>query len=496
MKQINLPPNPSSLVESMRDIGYSIEAAIADIIDNSITAKAKSIDVRFSWSENNPWLAVIDDGIGMDYDELVFAMRFGSMSPLEVRTKEDLGRFGLGLKTASFSQCRCLTVLSKKNNFTSCAQWDLDSISSPEDALWTLYLLSKNEIENNKELSFLQKEYLAPKTSGTIVFWKKIDRVNDGVLISGHESNFNKTIVDVREHLELVFHRFLSPAPGESRVQILFNKKQLEAFDPFNTAKAAELHEEKFLYEGEWVNVQPYVLPHHNKVSKTEWGKYAGKKGYLHEQGFYVYRNKRLIIYATWFRLIPKTELTKLLRVKIDIPNSLDCLWKIDVKKSNAFPPVGVRNELKRIIEKIELTGKRVYKQRGQRISSEIKMPAWDRIAKENQIYYQINKNHSLIKQHIEGLTDKQKKLFEGIVSTLESSFPRDAFYNDLASNPEQEITNNLDREQIEGLLQMFLGDSVQEICKSKLNEILQIDPFASNKLLTEKIFEDRGYDF
>jgi len=496
MKHINLPPTPSSLVESMRDIGYSIETAIADIIDNSITAKAKYIDVRFSWNKSNPWLAVIDNGLGMDQKELVAAMRFGSMSPLEIRTAEDMGRFGLGLKTASFSQCRCLTVMSKKNNITDCVQWDLDSISSSENNEWALCLLSKNEIESDSELFFLAEEYLTSKESGTIVLWKNIDRINEGTPVQNHESMFNKTINNVRSHLELVFHRFLSPGPGQSKIEILFNQHQLDSFDPFNTSKATELHEEEFRFKGEGIYVQPYVLPHHNKVSKTEWKKYAGKAGYLHGQGFYVYRNRRLIVYATWFRLIPKKELTKLLRVKIDIPNSLDSLWRIDVKKSNAFPPSGVRDELKRIINKIEFAGKRVYKQRGQRIQSQIRIPAWKRVAKDNQLYYQINSNHPFIRRHIESLTETQKELFVHIISTLESSFPRDTFYTDVATNPEQEVINNLGSQQIEGLLKMFIADSERGVSKSKLQEILQIDPFASNRLITEKIFKERGYDF
>jgi len=495
MKKINLPPNPSSLIASMREIGYSIETAIADVIDNSITAVAKRIDVCFSWNSGNPWLAIIDDGLGMNKDELIAAMRFGSMSPLEDRSVDDLGRFGLGLKTASFSQCRCLIVVSKKSEITNSVQWDLDFISSSNDNQWPLCLPSEDEIENDSDLSSLKETYLDSKTSGTIVLWKNIDRIDEGTSKKSREARFDETINNVRSHLELVFHRFLSPDHGKSKVEIFLNKNLIEAFDPFNTSKATELHAEEFRYAGECIHVQPYVLPHHNKVSKSEWNKYAGKHGYLHEQGFYVYRNRRLIISAIWFRLIPKEELTKLLRVKIDIPNTLDHLWRIDVKKSNAFPPAGVRDELKRIIGKIELSGKSVYRQRGQRLASEIKIPAWERIAKENQIYYQINKNHPLLKQHKDNLSVLQEELFTNIIAMLESTFPRESFYNDVATNPEQVAESTLEKEQIEGLLKLFLGENEQNISKSKLREILQIDPFASNKQLTENIFRERGFE-
>lgn len=145
---VDLSPSPSSLIESLRDIGYSLETAVADVIDNSITALSTSIDVRFSWNDSTPWLAIIDDGHGMNGAELISAMRFGSMSPLLTRSKNDLGRFGLGLKTASFSQCRCLTVLSKKQGEISCCQWDLDSILKSEDNKWLLRIWQQRSLSS------------------------------------------------------------------------------------------------------------------------------------------------------------------------------------------------------------------------------------------------------------------------------------------------------------------------------------------------------------
>jgi len=121
----DLKPDPASLIESMRDIGYSMETAVADLIDNSITAESSNIDIRFSWNDGDPWLAIIDDGCGMDSDELTNAMRLGSRNPLEERDKKDLGRYGLGLKTASFSQCRKLTVISKVGESIEGREWNL-----------------------------------------------------------------------------------------------------------------------------------------------------------------------------------------------------------------------------------------------------------------------------------------------------------------------------------------------------------------------------------
>jgi len=496
MEKINLSPNPISLIESMRDIGYSLETAIADVIDNSISAKSQFIEIRFDWNNSKPWLAIIDDGLGMNKSELISAMRIGSKNPLDRRDVDDLGRFGLGLKTASFSQCRCLTVLSKKNKIISCTKWDLDIIASEKSNQWSLCLLSPDEVICNcPGLSFVVDEYLLNRESGTIVLWEKLDKINDGTSNKNKESNLNASINSVRNHLELVFHRFLSPSPGEFKVAISINNNKLESFDPFNQVKSTELREEKFRFEGEVIKVQPYVLPYHNKVTKAEWKKYAGKNGYLLEQGFYVYRNRRLIIHANWFRMIRKEELTKLLRVKVDIPNTLDHLWKIDIKKSNAFPPLGVRDELKRIIGKIEFSGKKVYKQKGQMISENVKYPTWLRIAKDNQIFYQINKEHPVVEKYLADLSEREKGDFHDIISMLESTFPRETFFNDVATKPEQMKTDKLEKDQIKRLLELFLQDTKGPVNQTKLREITQIVPFASNKALTKDIIKELGYE-
>ena len=370
-KHIDIAPSPVSLIESLRNIGYSLPTAIADIVDNSIAAGAKVIDIRFSWNGGSPWLAVIDDGKGMTKDELINAMRFGSKNPLEERHSQDLGRFGLGMKTASFSQCRCLTVLSKKCESEFCCEWDLDFISKADNGKWNLGLLNSEAVMDQLVLSSLKEEYLSARDSGTVVLWEKIDRLEDLGEISKQEGNFNALVVEARNHLELVFHRFLSPGPGRKKTEIKMNGDYLEAFDPFATHNSAtqELTEQSFFLEGKKIIVQPFVLPHHNKTTPEEYKKYGGLGGYLHNQGFYVYRNNRLIIKGTWFRLINKEELNKLLRVRIDIPNSLDHLWKIDIKKSDASPPDIIRNRLKQVIERIEYSGRKVYKQKGKKSS-------------------------------------------------------------------------------------------------------------------------------
>ena len=152
---LDLSPSPSALMESLRDIGYSMETAIADIIDNSITAKAKSINIRFSYNSGKHWLAIIDNGRGMSQSELYNAMRFGSSHPHAPRSADDLGRFGLGLKTATLSQCRILTVLCKQKGEINCCEWDMNRILSSENPGWTIRILDKNDLMEKSILSDL-----------------------------------------------------------------------------------------------------------------------------------------------------------------------------------------------------------------------------------------------------------------------------------------------------------------------------------------------------
>ena len=183
MKYIDdLKPDPASLIESMRDIGYSMETAVADLIDNSITAEAVNIEIRFSWNDGEPWLAIIDDGHGMDADELTNAMRLGSKNPKETRSREDLGRYGLGLKTASFSQCKKLTVISRSGGNLEGREWDLDLISESATRMWTLSILEDQEIESIA-LAKTIKEH------GTLVLWQKLDRLDNFDHLSVREKN-------------------------------------------------------------------------------------------------------------------------------------------------------------------------------------------------------------------------------------------------------------------------------------------------------------------
>lgn len=160
-------PRASALIESLRAFGYTLPAAVADLVDNSISARAHTVSITAHWAGPDSWIAVVDDGQGMTEAELIEAMRAGSQSPREARRRDDLGRFGLGLKTASFSQARELTVRTRRDNATAERRWDLDVVA--ESGEWRLL----REIDE-------QSRRLLPVDAmemGTGVLWRRMDRV-------------------------------------------------------------------------------------------------------------------------------------------------------------------------------------------------------------------------------------------------------------------------------------------------------------------------------
>jgi hypothetical protein len=236
--------------------------------------------------------------------------------------------------------------------------------------------------------------------------------------------------------LEIVFHRFLSPDPGDRATKIDFNGAELEFFNPFGPSIPArqELPAEDITMAGGTVHVQPFVLPHHNKVSREEYNRYAGDEGYLQNQGFYVYRNKRLIVKATWFKLIKKEELNKLIRIRVDIPNTLDHLWEVNVNKSQIRPPEQIRHQLRNIIGRIETAGKMVYRRRALRLQDRIVTPVWKREVVDSKIRYRVNEAHPLLIHLINNIPEPFPKQLKTCLELIAEAFPYDACFADVAS--------------------------------------------------------------
>lgn len=427
LEDINCPPYAPVLMESTRAIGYSIESAVADILDNSIAAKAKTISIFYN-CHPHPYVAIIDDGEGMNGEKLTESMRYGSASPVDERDADDLGRYGLGLKTASLSQCRCLTVISKQNDNVSGRRWDLDYINKTKK--WSLEQLGQDEILKQAEIS-----RLLSLDSGTMVLWKELDKIKTGSLTL--EKALEEKMESVQKHLELVFHRYLS-GDGASRVQIYMNGNKLTAFDPFFVAKSTVVMDDEKIEipgrEGKVV-IRPCVLPHPSNMTKEELEKYGGKDGLRNLQGFYIYRNKRLLTWGTWFKLIRMDEFSKLARVRVDIPNSLDDLWTLDVKKSTAYPPEIVKTRLKQLVGSMSNGSKRTWTFRQKKEVAGNIVHVWDKVETREGVKYVVNMEHPALMTLKGKLDTDTLKLLEEYLKTVQNNLPFNNLHHDLQSD-------------------------------------------------------------
>lgn len=471
MQTVNLPPYAPTLMESTRAIGYSIEAAIADIIDNSIAAFAKHIDIDF-FPIGEAYISVLDDGYGMSKEELIAAMQYGSRNPLEKRDDYDLGRYGLGMKTASLSQCRILTVLSKKDGVVSGAQWNLNHVKEAED--WSLLLINLQEAK--KYPSF---DKLEPLYNGTLIIWQDLDKFAVG------ENNiadaFSRKMEIIREHLSLVFHRYLSGESGLKKIEIRMNNETIIPQDPFLIKKSTQLmDEETIIIRNEKVKVTPYILPHVSKLTQQELKALGGKEGLRKNQGFYVYRNKRLLIWGNWFRLMRQGDLSKLARVQVDIPNSLDDLWTLDIKKSKAVPPEDVRKNLAIIIEKIAEGSKKTWTFRGRKETNDSIVHVWNRMKnREGGIYYEVNRTHPMISSIIEKYPDLRIPI-DNILKQISMSIPLNSLYIDLTND--EKIINDSDEESknIIELFKSIISSSSSEYRQVLMESLKATEPFCN----------------
>ncbi|MDE2982788.1 MAG: ATP-binding protein [Gemmatimonadota bacterium] len=423
-------------------MGYSLRTALADVIDNAITANAREIKILADTRVDRPAIGILDDGAGMTRDELLEAMRPGTRNPLEPRHQTDLGRFGLGLKTASFSQCRRLTVFTRRQGRTSCARWDLDSVA--ETDRWLVEIpRDEAEVRWSKRLN----------GDGTLVLWEKLDRL---VGPSGSR-DLVRQLDEAADHLAFVFHRFLS---GRQRVAMSMNCRPLKPFDPFHSSHPATQHHqiEEMSLGGDPITIRPVTLPHHAKVSAAEWKRYAGRAGYVSSQGFYLYRNHRLIVHGTWFRLARKQELTKLARVQIDIPNTMDAAWKIDVKKASAQPPSVVRERLARIVEKMVGASRRTHQKRGPARASRNRVPVWVRAQNKSRISYDIAHSHPALAQFREGIPISHRTEFDRVLRLVSAALPVDALHHDISAHPESVCQKSLSDSDLANLVSTIYG--------------------------------------
>lgn len=427
-------PEPGALIESLRSVGYTLPAAVADIVDNSIAAGAKNIWISFHWSGKDSYISILDDGCGMSEEELKNAMRPGSRNPLEEREPRDLGRFGLGLKTASLSQCRNLCVASKPSEGSlSIRTWDLDALAnSPE---WRLLY------EPPPAAAVAIKE-LGARAKGSVVVWSDLDRIVGDEQAGDAVANtrFNDAIDHVRDHLGLTFHRFLE---GRT-IKLYLNEKPISPWNPFmcdGRIISSSTVEEPIPFGKSKVRFQGFILPHKDALTEEEFRANAGPRGWTAQQGFYVYRNERLLVYGDWLRLgrpsaWTREEHYRLARIRLDILNDADTEWHLDVKKSTARPPALIRDRLTDLAENVRTKARSVFAHRGKygkRMATVTPTERpWLSTVRESRRVYSINREHPAVQAVTRAFPDKATEL-TALLRLLEETVPVEQIWLDTA---------------------------------------------------------------
>ena len=362
---IELPPDPARMVEGLRDTGYVFKTAVADVIDNSIAADATEIDVHLKMDfRNNIFLKIFDNGIGMNRDGLINAMRYGA----KVRPSlASLGKFGLGLKTASTAFCRTLSVISRERGTDELikATWSLDHVV--KQGQWQLLM------ENPTASEAKEFDELIGAHAGTLVIWDKVDRLlrnfarADGKparkALALHEQ-------ELRDHLSLIYQRFLDHIDKRAKnVVIRLNGTALEPWDPFCETESSLAKEELVPCEmpdgvKAEIRMRAFILPRKEEF-KTEDSFKAAKLSNAN-QGIYIYRENRLIHGPDWLKLFAKEPHYTLLRVEFSFNHKLDEAFHIDIKKSQIILDEALYERLTDFLNPVRREAERIYRS-GQR---------------------------------------------------------------------------------------------------------------------------------
>jgi hypothetical protein len=458
----------------MRDIGYSLKTAVADIIDNSISAGARRISVQVDLLGETGYVAFIDDGHGMDLAELREAMRPGTKGPSAQRGERDLGRFGLGLKTASFSQCLHLSVASKRiGGHLNARAWDIELVKKRNR--WVIDTPERGLIcELGSEIG----------TQGTVVLWQKLDRID-----VKDEKAENEAIDELRRHLSLVFHRFLEQS-GTKRVGIYVNGLEVEPLDPFCKSHPATSPSPAQMLPGN-VRVQAFTIPHHTKMERSEYDRSGLEGGHKQNQGFYLYRRGRLLLHGSWLGLVRPAATRQLSRVQVDVPVELDAKWRVDIKKSSAEMPRELRQELRKLAEALGVGSARTYEWKGKRHPLKESWGFWSRVSVSGETTYVVNCSHPEIERLRHHMDSAGQHLLAELLALVSASLPLDQIFYDMAHQPADiraaPVPVDALRRTLQGIVEQLRSDgkSIEEARK-----IVELLPMCDgNNSVVESVF-------
>jgi hypothetical protein len=370
MKLSSAAPSAARLTSSLRDIGYDFVSAIADLIDNSIAAGATDVAVEIEFAGPDSTIYIADNGCGLNARGMIEALRFGSR---RTYGSGDLGRYGLGLKTASLSQARCVTIVSRSADRKR-PLWmslDLDLIAEFDD--WVL-------AENPRDHAVARSEEMLGTGTGTVVVWQNLDRVlpASGAQGGWAKRRFEVLVEKTKRHLAMVFHRFLTGENKAQRISISVDGDKVRAWDPFvrHEPGTQQLSTQQFELESATgvgaVELRRYILPGKRSFSSLDaFENAAGPLNWNRQQGLYVYRENRLVQWGSWAGTRGIDEHTKLARASLDFTSSLDEVFNINVAKMRVSVPAQLKQMLDRPVSELCILADRVYRRHNSDIAED-----------------------------------------------------------------------------------------------------------------------------
>jgi hypothetical protein len=448
-KVLNGSPSPRAHIKTLMKIGYDFCTAISDILDNSVSANSSRIEISSPPGMASPFLTITDDGFGMSEDELINNMKIGCKDPSDSRKNDDLGRFGSGMKTASFSQARRLIVLSKtKETSIAGACWDIDRIINED--MWCLEKLDKDDISKLEDDGIVKIGH-----HGTQIIWQKLTCHQQGL----HSVDFDMQIASLlnkaEKHISLHFHRFMK---GSKNINFFINNKNIEATDPFMTSVSGyqEGRSEKFRCKGGYIEIKTHVLPSFNRMNKIDMDAQGGAAEIAQKQGLYIYRNKRLINAGGWLDLSKNHQLSALARVQIDIPAALDEEWSTDVKKATLQLPPRVKRDLKKYLSDPIKRSRKVHISKGKKSAANTFWKICNN-EDEKKITYEVHPENKQLAELVYKLSPNLRPTLVAYLLCLSRELPLQHIYTTLADRPLDVNQQNIEGIDVESLMSAFL---------------------------------------
>lgn len=418
----DVTPNPEFLIKSIAEQGYSLESALADLMDNSISANANEIEIVIDTEKEPFTLFLSDNGDGMDELTLKKSMQFPSQSSEEYRLAEDLGRFGLGMKTASFSQTRRFSVLSRKKGLKTyqARTWDVELLKNNE---WRLLVNSKSEVDKLlQRYRHISRSKLNPFhnfEANTIIVWEGLYKFEEYLEEKNRYKALKREINEVTcDHLALVFHRFMEAKNNPLKIRV--NNQRLDPINPFPLSekdfRSIEYKTRKFGTDA--IKVEGYVLPS-RAISEVKQGNCiwtTKNKGLMDMEGLYIYRANRIILFGGWNGLIKKAPRLQLARLRVEIGNRADHLLHLNVAKSQVIIPHELQNAFEDYISLLKQEAEREYFNRGLKKfvnkKTENKSNLLESHHTNKGVVFELNKEFVLIKKLLNDLGPKQSVNF------------------------------------------------------------------------------------